>query len=68
LVIKNQWNRNQPLPVTALVLELDKQQPLTIPLADESLTDESFELPVEELGVYSKCQKSKTIPDAACRT
>lgn len=48
--------------------ELDKQQLLAIPLANELPIDELFELPVEELGVYSKCQKSKIIPNATCWT
>jgi hypothetical protein len=41
-----------------------KQQQLT----NESPTDKPSAPPVEELRVYSKCQKNKTIPNATCQT
>jgi hypothetical protein len=48
------------------MLEQEKQQ-----LTNESPTeptDKSCAPPVEELRVYSRRQKSKTIPDATCKT
>jgi hypothetical protein len=54
------------LPIPTLMPEQEKQQ-----LTNESPiepTNKSSMAPVEELRVYSKRQKNKTIPDATCQT
>jgi hypothetical protein len=55
-----------PLPVPILMLEPEQQQ-----ITNESPTepiDQPCAPPVEELRVYSRRQKAKTIPDATCQT
>jgi hypothetical protein len=55
-----------PLPVPTPMPEPEQQQVTNEPPTEP--TDQPCALPVEELRVYFRCQKAKTIPDATCQT
>lgn len=69
IVLNKETSQTGDMPSPLLVLVPVPKRGKQQPLVDESPTNESYEpLPMEELRIYSRRQKSKAIPDVSCRT